>query len=76
MEHAALINELGGGTKVAAALTERTGTTIDREAVYKWKVHGVPWRWRIHVARLAQEAGKSVPADFLGAPVTELRPAS
>jgi len=74
MKHATLIDNLGGGTRVALALTELTGASIDREAVYKWKIHGVPWRWRVHVARLAEQHGEPLPADFFGADVSSLRP--
>lgn len=67
--HADLIDALGGGTKLATALSRATGETFDREQVYKWKRNGVPWRWRAHVRRLAEAMGESVPADFLDAPI-------
>lgn len=75
MKHATLIDQLGGGTKVAIALTDLTGTAVDREVVYKWKVNGVPWRWRVHVARLAKQAGQPLPDDFFGEELESLRSA-
>jgi len=67
--HADLIDRLGGGTRLAAALTRATGERFDREQVYKWKRNGVPYRWRGHVRRLAEAMGESVPADFVDAPL-------
>jgi len=64
-EHATLIDALGGGTKLAKALGEMAGESLDREAVYKWKTAGVPWKWRFQVAALAKEAGKPLPEGFL-----------
>lgn len=63
-DHTALIDALGGGTKLAETLEERTGQKIDRERVYKWKVNGVPWRWRNTVAALAKKEGVKLPPDF------------
>ncbi|RDD60470.1 hypothetical protein DRB17_17880 [Ferruginivarius sediminum] len=63
--HADLIDRLGGGTRVAEALTKATGERCDREAVYKWKRNGVPWKWRVHVCHLAEAMGETVPDDFV-----------
>jgi hypothetical protein len=65
-EHARLIEGLGDGTVVAAQLSERSGKVVDREAVYKWKVNGVPWRWRPHITAMANKKGIQLPQDFRG----------
>ena len=65
MSDAKLIDALGGGSGLATALTER-GAPTDREAVYKWKERDfIPWKWRTHVAALAEERKISIPEDFL-----------
>ena len=63
--HADLIDELGGGTAVAVALWGDGCDGKRREAVYKWKRNGIPWRWRSTVERLARERGVTLPAGFL-----------
>lgn len=62
--HARLIDALGGGTKVGAELTKH-GHKIDRATVYKWKINGVPWRWRQAVADIATRKDVAVPSGFL-----------
>ena len=62
--HAELIRSLGGGTKVAKALTAATGMYVDREKVYKWKDNGVAWHWRPDVTVLARTAGVTLPDNF------------
>ena len=69
--HAALIDALGGGTKVAAALSALTGEEIDRESVYKWKVNGIPWKYRTSFAVLADRKDVEIPKDF-GGPLQEI----
>jgi len=64
--HADLIESLGDGTVVAAWLTERTGQTVDREAVYKWKANGVAWKFRADIAAMAGEKNIILPQNFLG----------
>ncbi len=64
--HADLINQLGGGTVVAAAIFgEIEARGKRREAVYKWKRNGIPWRWRGAVERVARQRGVPIPAGFL-----------
>ena len=65
IEHAQFIKFLGGGTAVAAYLTEKSGEAVDREAVYKWSTQGVPWRWRLFLKPLASEKGIPLPEGFL-----------
>lgn len=65
MNHRALIEQLGNGTKVAAWVSKAAGETVDREAVYKWAANGIPWKWRPFVAQMAQEQQISLPAGFL-----------
>ena len=61
-----LIDELGGGTKVAAALSQLTGKPVDREAVYKWKeFDNIPLRWRASIVKIAREKDVPVPDNFL-----------
>ena len=65
MSDAKLIDALGGGSGLATALTER-GAPLDRETIYKWKERDfIPWKWRAHVAALAEEHEISLPEDFL-----------
>lgn len=63
--HAPLIDALGGGTKIAEALTDLTGDPVDRDRVYKWKTIGIPWRWRGPVKQLAEKTGIPLPDGFL-----------
>ena len=64
--HASLINELGGGTAIAIALWGSVGPDgKHREAVYKWKQNGIPWRWRPAVERLAKAKSLLLPPGFL-----------
>jgi hypothetical protein len=65
MTHADLIEHLGGGTAIAAWLVENTDARVDREAVYKWAQNSVPWRWRGHLAQMANEKGVALPDDFI-----------
>lgn len=65
MSHRAFIDALGKGTAVAAWVSKRSGETVDREAVYKWAVNGIPWRWRPFLARMAKEKGVKAPKDLL-----------
>ena len=67
-EHAKLIDDLGGGTAVAKELSDLAGRPVDREAVYKWKENGVPWRFRLMLAAMAQKKEIALPSDFLGEP--------
>lgn len=62
--HAAFIDALGGGTKVADLLTAQTGTEVDRERVYKWKTIGVPPKWQPNMAALARDKNVQIPPDF------------
>lgn len=65
-EHATLVDQLGGGTVVAKAVWGEEGDTDKRrEAVYKWKQNGIPWRWRGIIARLAEANNIALPSDFL-----------
>ena len=62
--HAEVIDALGGGTELAAALSKYLGKEIDRESVYKWKTNGIPWKYRTPIAVLADRKGVEVPKDF------------
>lgn len=69
MTHAHFIEALGKGTKVAQWLIENGHSSSDpvklREAVYKWGVNGVPWKYRIALIAMAQDKGVPVPPNFL-----------
>ena len=62
--HGNLIEKLGGGTVLAVALWGEAGEKR-REAIYKWKQNGIPWRWRPEIYRLAALRGVTVPTEFL-----------
>jgi hypothetical protein len=68
--HAYLIDALGGGQKVAEAVSDflglEGGDRVDREAVYKWKKENrIPYRWRDGVRALAIQGGLDLPADMM-----------
>ena len=64
--HADLIDQLGGGTLLAVTLFGGIGEKgKHREAVYKWKQNGIPWRWRPTIERLARDRGLTLPAGFM-----------
>ena len=65
MNHASLIVSLGDGTELSKEINARTGRPVDRDAVYKWKRNGVPWRWRQVVADIARERNVLLPQGFL-----------
>jgi hypothetical protein len=62
--HGNLIEKLGGGTALAVALWGDAGGKR-RDAIYKWKQNGIPWRWRPEIHRLATMRGVAVPNEFL-----------
>lgn len=74
MQDNKVIDALGGGTKVVAALRREFPSLkpIGPHAVYMWKIHGIPQAWRFWVCQLAQQkiAGFDVPA-FMGIPKVE-----
>lgn len=76
--HSAIIEQLGGGTTVSDLLTELTGRRVDRERVYKWRRNGVPWEFRVPVARILIGRGLPIPAGFLpdGIEPGAIRPAA
>ena len=65
MNHAKLIETLGGAKKIAAELHVMTGEDLSYDTVRKWKIQGVPWKWRVPVAALAQQQGKALPKQFI-----------
>lgn len=55
LSHAKVIEDLGGGTTVAKALSADLGQPVDRESVYKWRERGViPPRYWPAFERLAR----------------------
>lgn len=70
--HTSLIEQLGGGTEVARALTALTGEDVDREAVYQWRIRNrVPWKWQPPLSILARSKNIELPSGFLVAPEQE-----
>lgn len=69
--HADIIKRLGGGSAVAARLSALTNTALDRERVYKWQINGVPWEFRVPLARILIGQGIAVPSGFLPEGVLE-----
>ena len=66
MDHAELIEALGGGTVICDWLFKHSGRRIDREAVYKWhKRNRVPWKWRGALLVMATAHNLRPPEDFL-----------
>lgn len=63
--HGDFLKKLGGATVIAEWLSEHADSTVDREAIYKWAGNGVPWKWRLSVARMAKERGVKTPDGFL-----------
>lgn len=53
------IKSLGGTTKVARALN------LNVSQVSNWSFRGVPWRYRVQVAKLAMVQGVKLPKGFL-----------
>ncbi len=60
IKHAKLIDKLGGPAAVLKAL----GLKQSRQSVSNWRNRGVPWRYRVAVAKLAAEKNISVPRGF------------
>ena len=63
-QHSDFINLLGKPQEVADKVSAESGKTIGRESVYKWRKHGVPWRWQPFVAKLAIQKGVKHPEDL------------
>lgn len=59
MTDSQIINLLGGATRLAPSFD----CTVS--AVQNWKARGIPWRFRVKVAKLAKQQRVSLPADFL-----------
>ncbi len=58
-EHAYIIHELGGSTRLARWLG------IDPNVPSNWHKRGIPWRWRPRVATLARGRDIELPRGFL-----------
>lgn len=66
MDHYDFVMQLGESPKeIAAWLEAEAGMSLTRDALYKWRHIGVPWRWRPYVARLAVAKSVPIPEDFL-----------
>lgn len=65
MDHATLIERLGGGAILAERL-RKAGIKVDREAIYKWREYNhIPWKWRSVIASAAEKDGITIPRNFL-----------
>lgn len=58
MTDAEILKTLGGPSRVAHAIGAQ------KKAAHNWPTRGIPWKWRPHIAELAERAGVSLPADF------------
>lgn len=59
MTHSEIIVGLGDTVAVAGELGRKIPT------VSNWKKYGIPWRWRMSIARMAKDRKMDLPADFL-----------
>lgn len=59
MDSKQIIARLGGRTAVAAMCG------VNVEAVRKWELRGVPWRYRATVAAICRRRRIALPAQFL-----------
>ena len=65
MDHAGLINALGGGRELSRRLKEH-GHKVGEEAIYKWReFNRVPYKWRPVIATLARRRRIELPKNFL-----------
>lgn len=60
------LNQLGGISYVAKALTELTGEPVKDNAVYQWPHREtIPHKWRFYLAKLAKKQRvKTVPEEL------------
>ena len=65
-EQRQLIDDLGGPTKVAKIIHQRTGYKLFPQAISNWRKRGIPFRYRAPLALEAGERNIGVPIDFLG----------
>ena len=56
----------GSGVVAARRLSDLAGTTLDREALYKWRERKriAVW-WRPYVIKVLQDDGQELPVDIL-----------
>lgn len=64
--HSEFIDELGGPSAVAAIIQPCIGRLVHPQAISNWRRRGVPYRYRIHLALVAQARGIGTPDGFLG----------
>ena len=66
IQHARLINELGGTSQVAQILSSRTGRNVTRAAVAMMRQRGrIPYRYRGALLEVAATRGLRIPVNFL-----------
>jgi hypothetical protein len=65
LEHAQLIDRLGGTYKVRDLIAEKTGRQMTTQAVSMMKRQGIPWHYRHLLADLAKAKRIKVPKNFL-----------
>ncbi len=73
-EQRQLIDDLGGPTKVAKIIHDRTGYQLTPQCASNWRTRGIPFRYRAPLALEAGERNIGVPADFLGEQVPAPKP--
>ena len=64
-DFSSLIKGLGGGRRLAKALSEFTNQSLNEKTVYSWKQQGIPDRWKSAIIKLLVKSGLEVPLGFL-----------
>ena len=59
-----LVNDLGGGRRLAKALALYTNKSLNEKTVYSWKQQGIPDRWKPAIIKLLVKSGLDVPKEF------------
>jgi hypothetical protein len=65
--HASIVDQLGGPSKIASYIKDKTGRAITSQGVSMWRVQGIAHWARPTIARLARESRKSkvIPDGFI-----------
>lgn len=66
-EHAQLIDALGGPTKIARYIKEKTGVAVSSQNVSMWRKQGVAQKYRPLLVTMARQARKTkhIPENFI-----------
>ena len=55
-----IIDELGGGRKLAKILSSFTKIILNEKTVYSWKQQGIPDRWKPSIIMLLIKSGNGI----------------